>query len=118
MRPARVQPDHVALEVGVRIRVGVPRGVAESVGRQRLPILPQPLPEREFHTLIVPPTAGKRRNDEVRFGKGVVAEVVEAEEQRVGMLDRPRISRGTVVTEGVERQIVVLDDVARPAPRV
>ena len=34
------------------------------------------------------------------------------------MLDRPWIGRGAVVTEGVERQIVVLDDVARPAPRV
>ena len=84
VRRARVKPEYVALEVGVRIGVGIPGGGAIRVGRQRLPVGPQSLPEGELDALVVPLAAREGRDDEVRLGEGVVAEVVETKEERLG----------------------------------
>ena len=81
LRRARVEPDDVALEVGVEVGVGVPGRIAERIGRECLPVVPLSLPERKLQALVVALAACQRRDDEVRVGECRVPEVVEAQEE-------------------------------------
>ena len=66
IRAARIEPEVVALEVGLRVRVGVAAGPVVGVGQQRLPVVAVALAEDQIEAVVVALAAGQRGDDEVR----------------------------------------------------
>ena len=96
VRRARIEEQHVALEVGVAVGVGVALGVRSSCRTTATASCWRSACGTRTRGLEVALAAGERAEDEVRARVLGVAEVVVAEEQRVRM----RWIAGTPVTLG------------------
>ncbi len=81
-----------------------------------MPVVGVAFPERELNALVVPFAVRQRGDDEVRARVLGVAEVVEAQKHRVGMIDGPGVECGAIGVVSIKSQVIILEDVpGRPA---